>query len=60
MSEDAGKTDDLLKRVQAGDQQALAELFGHYRDRLRRMVKLRLDSRLQGRVDLSGPGGGAC
>ena len=38
MSEDAGKTDDLLKRVQAGDQQALAELFGHYCDRLRRMV----------------------
>src|SRR5262249_33101430 len=36
-----------------GDQQALAELFGRHRERLRRMVRLRMDRRLQGRVDPS-------
>jgi len=40
----------LLKQASAGDEQALAELFGQYRSRLRRMVRLRLDRRLQGRV----------
>jgi RNA polymerase sigma-70 factor (ECF subfamily) len=52
----ADESDDLreqLRRLAAGDQQALAELFARYRDRLRRMVKLRLDRRLQGRVDAS-------
>jgi RNA polymerase sigma-70 factor (ECF subfamily) len=37
----------------AGDQQALAEAFGRYRGRLRRMVLLRMDRRMQGRVDAS-------
>src|SRR5438093_11441136 len=46
-------TDDLIARVRAGDQQALAELFNRYRERLRRMVRLRLDRRLQGRLDPS-------
>ena len=32
---------------------ALAELFGRYRKRLRAMVRLRIDRRLQGRVDPS-------
>jgi RNA polymerase sigma-70 factor (ECF subfamily) len=36
-----------------GDQEALAEAFTYYRSRLRRMVLLRLDRRLQGRVDAS-------
>ncbi len=36
-----------------GDTMALAELFGRYRTRLRQMVRLRLDRRLQGRVDPS-------
>jgi RNA polymerase sigma-70 factor (ECF subfamily) len=31
----------------------LAELFARYRDQLRRMVRLRMDRRLQGRVDPS-------
>jgi RNA polymerase sigma-70 factor (ECF subfamily) len=44
---------EQLKRLAAGDEQALVELFGRYRDRLRRMVKLRLDRRLQGRIDAS-------
>jgi len=43
----------LLERLRGGDREALADLFQHYRDRLRRMVELRLDTRLQGRVDAS-------
>ena len=48
-------TDDgeLLRRAEAGDQQALADLFMHYRERLRKMVRLRLDRRIYGRIDLS-------
>ena len=44
---------DLLRQAQAGDQQALATLFAHYRDRLRQMVRLRLDRRMAGRIDTS-------
>ena len=36
-----------------GDQQALGELLGRHRDRLRRMIALRLDWRLRGRLDPS-------
>lgn len=42
-----------VARVAAGDQAALAAVFEEYRPRLRRMVQLRLDRRLQGRVDPS-------
>ncbi len=45
--------DDLIERALSGDEQALAAIFGHYRRRLRQMVRLRLDRRLQGRVDPS-------
>src|SRR3954462_1646986 len=44
---------DFLRRAKAGDQQALAALFGRYRDRLRKMVGLRLDRRMAGRIDTS-------
>ena len=44
---------DLLDRLQQGDQQALADLFSRYRDRLGRMVEFRLDGRLKGRVAAS-------
>jgi RNA polymerase sigma-70 factor (ECF subfamily) len=44
---------ELLQRAAAGDQQAVNELFMCYRDRLRTMVRLRLNRRLQGRVDPS-------
>jgi len=37
----------------AGHGLSLAELFARHRDRLRRMVRLRLDRQLQGRVDPS-------
>jgi RNA polymerase sigma-70 factor (ECF subfamily) len=45
--------EDLLRRASHGEGAALAALFGRYRKRLRQMVHLRLDRRLQGRVDPS-------
>ncbi|MFO0841793.1 MAG: sigma-70 family RNA polymerase sigma factor [Gemmataceae bacterium] len=53
MTDDPSDLDGLLQRVANGDRDALGALFGHYRARLRRMVQLRLDRRLQGRVDAS-------
>ncbi len=53
MPSDSSQTDRLIRRVEDGDESAMAELFAHYRDRLRRMVKLRMDRRLQGRLDPS-------
>jgi RNA polymerase sigma-70 factor (ECF subfamily) len=50
---EADNTAELLRRLRAGDPQAPAELFAHYRPRLRQMVRLRLDRRLQGRLDPS-------
>jgi RNA polymerase sigma-70 factor, ECF subfamily len=43
----------LIEQAVRGDQRALGELLGRHRERLRRMVALRLDRRLQGRVDPS-------
>jgi RNA polymerase sigma-70 factor (ECF subfamily) len=43
----------LLRRAQAGDSRALEQVLTQYRSRLKRMVKLRLDPRVQGRVDPS-------
>jgi RNA polymerase sigma-70 factor (ECF subfamily) len=43
----------LIDRLRAGDRHALAELFHSYRDRLRRMVELRMDARLKTRLDAS-------
>lgn len=45
--------DGLLSRAREGDRDALARAFDHYRDRLRRMVVVRLDARLSRRVDPS-------
>src|SRR5262245_11307764 len=42
-----------VERFARGDVQALNVLLEHYRPRLRRMVDLRLDPRLQGRIDAS-------
>jgi RNA polymerase sigma-70 factor (ECF subfamily) len=53
MTDDATTPEDLIRRAGAGDQRALAEVFALYRDRLRQMVRLRLDRRLQGRLDAS-------
>jgi RNA polymerase sigma-70 factor (ECF subfamily) len=53
MADGSSDVHDWVRRMAAGDQQALAEVFTRYRSRLRRMVLLRLDRRLQGRVDAS-------
>jgi RNA polymerase sigma-70 factor, ECF subfamily len=53
MTGDESQTDDLLRRAQGGDERALGELFARHRDRLRRMVRLRLDRRVYGRLDPS-------
>jgi RNA polymerase sigma-70 factor (ECF subfamily) len=53
MTTDPDSTEELLGRAVAGDDSALAALFHQYRRRLRQMVRLRLDRRLQGRVDPS-------
>jgi RNA polymerase sigma-70 factor (ECF subfamily) len=44
---------ELLQSAGRGDRAALGDLFARHRDRLRRMVQLRLDQRLQGRIDPS-------
>jgi RNA polymerase sigma-70 factor, ECF subfamily len=54
MTEDTlREDDDLLVRIEGGDEQALNDLFARHRERLRRMIRLRLDRRLQGRIDSS-------
>ena len=53
MSPPPGQVPDLVARAAAGDRDSVAELLERYRGRLRRMVALRLDPRLQGRVDAS-------
>src|SRR5580693_238533 len=53
MTDDVCEAEDLLRRAKAGDEKALAALFTRYRERLKRMVRLRLDRRLSGRVDAS-------
>src|SRR5262249_4644775 len=45
--------DDLLQRAAQGDEQTWGVLLERHRARLRRMVALRLDRRLQGRIDAS-------
>ena len=53
MGQDSIDSEDLLRRAAAGDETALAALWERHRARLRQMVRLRLDRRLQGRVDPS-------
>jgi RNA polymerase sigma-70 factor (ECF subfamily) len=43
----------LLERARAGDQAALKEVFARHWERLHRMVELRLDGRLQERINAS-------
>jgi RNA polymerase sigma-70 factor, ECF subfamily len=44
---------DLLARARAGDPTAVEAIFERHRDRLRRMVEIRLDRRVQARIDAS-------
>jgi RNA polymerase sigma-70 factor (ECF subfamily) len=54
-SSTSGSSDSshLLRQAAEGDTAALGELLEGHRRRLRRMVRLRMDVRLQGRVDPS-------
>lgn len=47
---DPSDTQNLVFRASDGDSQAVTELMERYRDRLKRMVSLRLDRRLRKRV----------
>ena len=53
MADDAPDLDELTRRLRAGDLDAVGEMFARCRDRLRKMVRLRLDRRLQARLDAS-------
>ena len=53
MAGNSSETDRLLAQAARGDRQVLGVLLAKHRNRLRRMVALRLDRRLQGRIDLS-------
>jgi RNA polymerase sigma-70 factor, ECF subfamily len=53
MDQTPNEVTHLINRLHAGDRQALGELFHCYRERLRRMVELRMDSRLRTRLDAS-------
>ena len=53
MDNNSAETARLLEQARAGDREALSALFGRHRPRLRRMVELRLDRRLQARIDAS-------
>jgi RNA polymerase sigma-70 factor (ECF subfamily) len=51
MSGDTRSNEELLATARDGDEVAFAALVERHRDRLERMVRLRMDRRLQGRVD---------
>jgi RNA polymerase sigma-70 factor, ECF subfamily len=53
MIENSSETDRLLQAMARGDSEKWGTLLERHRERLRRMVALRLDRRLQGRIDAS-------
>lgn len=53
MGQTPNQVTHLIHQLRAGDRQALADLFQGYRERLRRMVELRMDARLRTRLDAS-------
>jgi RNA polymerase sigma-70 factor (ECF subfamily) len=53
MGTNSEETVQILERARRGDATAMNEIFAQHRSRLRRMVELRLDRRLQARVDAS-------
>jgi RNA polymerase sigma-70 factor (ECF subfamily) len=53
LDQQADDSVDLIRRAAAGDAGSLAALWERHRGRLREMVRLRLDRRLQRRVDPS-------
>lgn len=53
MAENSKDTMQLIERLRAGDREAFNEVFTRHRGRLRRMVEMRMDWRLQARLDAS-------
>ena len=53
MDKDWADSADLLAQARGGDRSALDSLLNRDRERLRRMVEIRLDTRLQARLDAS-------
>ena len=53
MTLDSSETNRILQQAAQGDGQVLGTLLARHRNRLRRMVALRMDRRLQGRIDPS-------
>jgi RNA polymerase sigma-70 factor (ECF subfamily) len=47
------QTDQLLAGAQRGDAEAVNQLLDRHRNAVHRMVQMRLDQRIQGRVDVS-------
>ncbi len=50
---ESSKTQQLLQRAEQGDADAVNRLLDRHRDALRRMVQMRLDHKIQRRVDVS-------
>jgi len=50
---EADKTQELLANAKEGSEEAIGKLLDRHRDALRRMVQMRLDRRIQRRVDVS-------
>jgi RNA polymerase sigma-70 factor (ECF subfamily) len=53
MDNNSAESADLIERARSGDRAALNDLLARHRDRLCRMVEMRLDTRLQARLDAS-------
>jgi RNA polymerase sigma-70 factor (ECF subfamily) len=53
MNEESNHEAEMIARLRDGGDDALAELFSHHRERLRRIVHFRLDYRMAGRVSES-------
>jgi RNA polymerase sigma-70 factor, ECF subfamily len=53
MAGNSSETNRVLEQAAQGDGQILGRLLARHQERLRRMVALRLDRRLQGRIDPS-------
>ena len=53
MDKDRADSADLLAQARGGNRRALDSLLNRHRERLRRMVEVRLDTRLQARLDAS-------
>ena len=53
MTDELDRIEELLGRASRGDAASWEELLGEHRDRLKRMIALRMDPRLRGRIDAS-------